>query len=322
MIMKIKASLVKKMISKWLKKVILTASYSQKYTWKKNSSKPKIIVCFDGRVSHGGLVDRLKGIVSFYEIAKILDYEFKIIFKHPFQLSDFLEPNQVEWKTVEEDEKFYPFSSRILYLVNEFGKNPLKIIRESKSKTFFVYSNVDYLPVLFPDKNRDELNQMWRNNYNELFKLSNYLKEKLQFLPNTRYVAFHTRFTSLLGDFSDTVSLVLNDKEKKILLQKVIEAIDEEALLYSDKDIYVLSDSISFLEKIKENASYKVLEGTPNHIELGNDDLDSHVKTFIDFYFIINSEKVFLVMKDKMHNSNFSKYAAIIGNSSFKILAN
>lgn len=319
MISKIKVRITKT-ISKWLKKVILIGSHSRKGVWINADSKPKIIICFDGRISHGGLVDRLKGIISFYQIAKMLDYEFKIIFKHPFQLSYFLESNQVEWEAIEKDEKFYLFSSKILYLVNEFDKNPLKIIRKSKSKTFFVYSNVDYLPVLFPDKSRDALNEIWRNNYDELFKTSNYLKEQLRFLPITPYIVFHTRFTSLLGDFSDTVSLVLDDEERQILLRKVLKSIDVEALIHQGNEIYVLSDSISFLEAIKENTNYKVLKGAPTHIELGSNDLDSHAKTFIDFYFIINSEKVFLVMQDKMHNSNFSKYAAIIGNSNFKII--
>lgn len=309
-----------KKISKWLKKLLLRGFYLKKAVLVSSNSKPQIVVCFDGKVSHGGLVDRLKGIISFYEISKILDFDFKLIFNHPFELSNFLEPNLVDWKADSDDEKFLLFSSKILYLVNEFNTNPLKIIQKSKSKRFFVYSNVDYLAVLYPEKSKIELDEIWRNNYNELFKLSDYLKEKLDFFPSNPYAVFHTRFTSIMGDFSDSVKLVLNENEKQILLQNVIECIDRQVALLNNKEIFILSDSSFFLENIKKRTTYSVLEGTPKHLEFGNVDLDFHAKTFIDFYFMINSREVFLIKKDKMYNSNFSKYAAIIGNSNFKVL--
>ena len=51
------------------------------------SNHATIIICFDGVVSHGGLLDRLKGVISFYEVAKKKNVDFKIHFNHPFHLS-------------------------------------------------------------------------------------------------------------------------------------------------------------------------------------------------------------------------------------------
>ncbi|WP_417939646.1 hypothetical protein [Flavobacterium sp. RS13.1] len=285
------------------------------------SDKPerkKIVVCFDGKVPHGGLVDRLKGIISFYEISKILGFEFKILFNHPFKLTDFLEPNAVNWNIKEEELKYSLFSSRILYLMNNFNANPLELIRKSKAKIFFVYANVDYLSVLYPHKNKEELEEIWRNNYNALFKTSVYLNNKLMLNTIESRIVFHTRFTTLMGDFADTTKLVLNENEKKLLIGKVVNCIDNEAKLYADGVIYIVSDSEYFLQHIKQNTVYKTLNGLPKHLENNNRNSDYHAKTFIDFYFIAQSDNVVLIQTDKMYNSAFSKYASILGNKPFK----
>ncbi|WP_278011093.1 hypothetical protein [Flavobacterium gyeonganense] len=251
-------------------------------------------------------------------MSKILGFEFKILFNHPFELTDFLEPNAVNWNIKEEELKYSLFSSRILYLMNNFNANPLELIRKSKAKTFFVYGNVDYLSVLYPNKNKEESEEIWRNNYKALFKTSVYLNNKLILNTIESRIVFHTRFTTLMGDFADTTKLVLNENEKKLLIGKVVNCIDNEAKLYGDGVIYIVSDSEYFLQYIKQNTVYKTLNGLPKHLENKNRNSDYHSKTFIDFYFIAQSDKVVLIQTDKMYNSAFSKYAAILGNKQFK----
>lgn len=309
---------IRKKVSKYYKYLILYKYYIKKISFSDRTERKKIIVCFDGKVPHGGLVDRLKGIISFYEVSRILGLEFKILFNHPFELTDFLEPNAVNWRINEKDLKYSLFSSNILYLMNNFKANPLKLIKNSKAKTFFVYGNVDYLSVLHPDKNKEELEEIWRNNYRALFKTSAYLNDKLILGTNESKVVFHTRFTTLMGDFTDTTKLVLNENEKKLLVDKVIKCIDDEAALCLDKVIYILSDSEYFLQYIKRNTSYRTLEGSPKHLENNNTNIDYHSKTFIDFYFIAQSDKVILIQTDKMYNSAFSKYASVLENKPFK----
>ncbi len=86
-------------------------------------------------------------------------------------------------------------------------------------------------------------------------------------------------------------------------------------------EIYVLSDSISFLNFVKDNSDYKVLEGKPAHIDFKNAEPNVvHIKTFLDFFFIVNCNKVFQVKKRDMYNSNFSKYAAIVGEKKYEVI--
>ena len=45
----------------------------------------------------------MRGIVSVYEICKEQDIDFKIIFTNPFNLSDFLIPNKINWEIKENE---------------------------------------------------------------------------------------------------------------------------------------------------------------------------------------------------------------------------
>jgi hypothetical protein len=284
------------------------------------SERATIIICFDGVVSHGGLLDRLKGVISFYEVAKKKNVDFKIYFNHPFQLSDFLEENEVQWNV--KKNKFNPFQDEVLYLMNNFDVNPLELIHPTKKKNYFVYCNIDYLKTINSQFSEVEINELWRNNYQQLFKESLSLKKAIAILPQEKNIVCHTRFTTLMGDFADTTSIVLNNLEKEKLTNNIIEKVNEIHQKNEDIPIYVLSDSIVFLNIIKEKTNFKILSGTPKHVDVksSSSSFEEHLKTFTDFYFMSKSEQIFLLKIDKMYNSGFSKYAAIIGNKPFSIV--
>lgn len=285
------------------------------------SEHTTIIVCFDGAVSHGGLLDRLKGVISFYEVAKIKQVDFKIYFNHPFQLSDFLQPNAVNWKL--ETLQFNPFKDEVLYLMNNFSVNPLALIQPKKNKNYFIYCNIDYLKNMHQDFSDATLQETWRTNYKQLFTASPILKEAILKLPQEKNIVCHTRFTTLMGDFADTTSVVLNDHDKEILTNKILEKVSDIHQDNQSLPIYVLSDSVVFLNIIKEKTNFKTLSGTPKHVDVKStfSSFEEHLKTFTDFYFISKSEKIYLIKIDQMYNSGFSKYAAIIENKPFAIIA-
>lgn len=314
---------------KWAKKISMLAKqltlllyYSKKINFSEDIDKRKIIICFDGLFSHGGLVDRLKGIVSFYEAAKILDYDFYIHFNHPFHLSHLLKPNKVNWEIKEKELKYNPLTTKVLYLMDDFTVNPLDLLRNLKGQTFFVYSNVDYFKTMHKDNSEAENQKAWRSNYNELFTVTDQLNKEIQKIDSADSIVFHARFASLMGDFKDSSSIVIQENKKKELINKLIQKIQVTSMLHPNKKIYVLSDSIIFLNYIKQNTSFIVLEGSPKHIGIKNKhtDLDSHYKTFVDFYFMTKCDALYLLKFDQMYNSGFSKYAAIVGNKKFTIL--
>ncbi|OEK08858.1 hypothetical protein A8C32_00855 [Flavivirga aquatica] len=311
----------KKKLSIILKKAKLLSYHSKQFSFKTYKGKKRIIICFNGVLPHGGLVDRLKGILSFYEISKILDYDFFIQFNNPFPLDAFLEPNLVPWRIDEAAIKYNPIGTKLIYAVNNFDANPLEEIKKARAHTFIVYANIDYLKIFYPKKNVEVLETKWRLNFNELFNKTIHLKTKLNNIEKDKYISFHTRFTSLMGDFKDTTKLVLLDDEKEALclkLQKKIKTI----LSINNHKCYAFSDSINFLNKIKQKETVNLVEGSPFHMDnfTKESTLDAHLKTLIDFFMIANSEVVYFIKIDKMYHSSFSKYAAIIGDKPFKMI--
>ena len=65
--------------------------------------EPMLIISIDGRRNTQGLADRFSGIVSMYALSKALNVPFRCMFIHPFNLTDFLQPNIYDWSPKEEE---------------------------------------------------------------------------------------------------------------------------------------------------------------------------------------------------------------------------
>ncbi|WP_348810501.1 hypothetical protein [Flavobacterium maritimum] len=266
----------------------------------------------------------MKGIVSFYQIAKKVNADFKIYFKHPFEINLFLESNLYNWNSNAADLQWNPASTEILYLMDDFNTNPKELIISSNKKKFIVYSNIDYSITINEGFNLDEQNAAWRRSFHELFKKSDYLNSKIVslFLENKR-IAIHTRFTSILGDFKDSSHKVVSNERKEEIRETIKNTVMEISKANQGDVIYVFSDSINFLNYIKRQTSCKVIEGDPKHIDYTKHSkvsIENHLKTFADFFVIAESETVFLLKTEEMHNSAFAKYAAIVGDKEFKTI--
>lgn len=322
--MKVIKSYIKK-IKRLLVKFKILFYYISKFSLSNHKTEKEIIIVFDGKIQHGGLVDRLKGIVSFYQIAKSINANFKIYFKHPFELNLFLEPNQFNWNATEEDLNWNPLNTKILYLMDDFQTNPKELISNSEMKKFIVYANIDYSNMTDQTLDLDQQNKLWRTSFYELFNKSNYLKTALSsMILNNKTIAIHTRFTSILGDFKDSMQREVSDQRKTLIIEALKMSILKIAIENQGKEICVFSDSIRFLNEIRLNTSYKVFDGNPKHIDFDKkktDEMGNHLKTFIDFFLIAECEKTFLLKTNEMYNSAFGKYAAIIGNSDFKVIS-
>ncbi|PKH67689.1 hypothetical protein CXF59_07220 [Flavobacterium sp. ALD4] len=285
--------------------------------------KPRIIFFCDGLFSHGGLLDRIKGIISFYEAAKILEYDFFIYFNHPFELNEFLLPNEVSWNIDKREMNFSVFDSKVIYGMNDFNFNPLDEIKKSKVQNYLVYANIDYLPTLYKNNTQKENERLWRTNFTELFVKSIVLENELITLPSLKRLVFHLRFTSLMGDFKDTTQNILNLEERILLIGEIMLQINEKVGDCPSELVYVVSDSSFFLDYIKEYTKFNVLPGKPIHVDFSNNDVisnQSHLKTFLDFFFISECDCIVMIRLDLMYYSSFSRYAAILGDKPFSII--
>lgn len=72
------------------------------------NKRSTVIYMANGYTWHGGLADRLKGIVSLYAWCSDHSKPFKINFCHPFRLHNYLIPNEYDWQIADEDISYNP----------------------------------------------------------------------------------------------------------------------------------------------------------------------------------------------------------------------
>lgn len=279
-----------------------------------------VIIMFDGKAAQPGLADCLRGIASVYYICKTNNIPFKVYYKHPFDLSDYLVPNKYDWTISDEEityskNKAYPVVCTSYNAI--FGEsNPilqkeylLKKLKNVNSKQIHLYTN-----TFCYDEHFHEM-------FNELFCISDKLKKQIDYnleCLEGKYISASFRFATLLGDLKDTFGTPLPNEEREQLMQCCINAIEE---LHKNnpeyKRILVTTDSVSFVNKIQETLPYiYIIPGDMGHLAYNGAD-NVVLKTFLDLLLISKAETVYMIRTDIMYRSGFAKRAAMIGNKPF-----
>lgn len=320
-------SFSKELFSTRAQKASLTESFLLKTYSNKNKSehilerKPKqIIYMADGKLKHGGLADRLRGIVTLYDYCKKHDIEFKVYFVSPFRLTDFLEPARYDWTINSEDIIYNSNYSRPVFLDTypwslKMEKMYERVVTKIKLRQHYRQLHV-YTNYLYAESKFGEL-------FNELFTpsktLQSYINQEYDRIHG-EYISISTRFLNLLGDFNETCpAACLFLDEQTSLIEACINEIKQIRQENPEKNVFVTSDSIHFLKKVKEQVDCHIIEGNISHIDAENADNSATFKTFLDFFMIAKAVKSYLIIGKGMLNSNFSKRAAAINDHPFII---
>lgn len=290
-----------------------------------NISYDIVFIC-NGYTWHGGLADRLKGIVSVYEWCKINNRSFKIYFTHPFQLQKYLVPNNYNW-FIEEKNISYSYIDTFpkVCLMEPRTCNKKKVIdNQNKLLTKWCDDNlhIDSKQIhIYTNMYRELKN--FSILFNELFRPSDRLQKEIDYnLHNINgiYISISFRFTTIMGDFTDCTGYEYTEEGKVQLMQDCIKAIIEIKKSAPRHDqILITADSKRFLEYARNNLEgIYIIPGKTGHIDYNSDD-EVNMKTFLDFMLISKAEKVYLVKNKDMYNSAFAKTAAMINNKDFEI---
>lgn len=178
------------------------------------NKRSTVIYMANGYTWHGGLADRLKGIVSLYAWCSDHSKPFKINFCHPFRLHNYLIPNEYDWQIADEDISYNPcevavkqcliapvlavptVQPRLPELLGEWLDEHLV----QTNAQLHVYTNMRYGNSRFAEL------------FGKLFKpaprlqnLIDYHKEQI----GGKYISISFRFTTLLGDFTDCTGAAL-----------------------------------------------------------------------------------------------------------------
>lgn len=274
-----------------------------------------VIIMFDGRIIHGGLSDRLWGILSIFKYCKENNKKFKIYFSKPFKLQEFLIPNKVDWE-ITESQIVYNFKlSRPKYIsmVSHDWSEMYRILKKKLS------SNITQLHVY--TNTRVISKREFGVYYNELFKMSPLLQdnyEKHRKKMNQRYVSCTFRFQQLLGDFKEgNFQTIIDENQKQKLIDDCILTV-KRLQQKCNSEILVTSDSRTFLNFVKDLDKVYLVEGEVVHPDYDYDNsIEKYLKSFLDLYMIANAEEVYLCNVPPLYRSGFPETAACINDRPF-----
>lgn len=281
----------------------------------------------NGFCVHAGLSDRFKAMTALYGWSRLMHIDFKIFHIHPFNLSDYIIPNQYDWSVSSElicyNKKqvsvnyfmLHPLvqnqinSGEIIDLERKWLSHRIAI---SKGTQMHFYTN------MYP---QDDI--LFGEYFQELFKPSPRVEQELQYHKlqiGGDYISVSFRFMQLLGDFEDCGGDTLPISQQSELIKKSIKVVVQIMKQNPKIDkMLVTADSGKFLEAVKSLPFVYIISGKIGHINYTASD-EVNMKTFLDFFMIANAQKVYLAKSGKMYNSDFSRRAAMIYNKKFELV--
>lgn len=286
------------------------------YTKRRKSNlkgRKRIICIYDGKIPNGGLVDRLRAIVSIYIICKKHNYDFKILFTSPFPIEKYLVPNRVDWLISQEDLNYNLRETDICFIDSKNGSE-YEGVKQEKFFTKEFKKNYKEFHV------RTNAHFAYRHDFaayfSELFSLSPLLHRLIEEQKNilgNNYISTSFRFLDLLGDFNEPAGrkIVKSDAERAQLVEKNIQQLKLLHKKYPQTKILVNSDSCTFLAKATELEYTHIIPGDISHVDSHKTvGTSPHDKTFADFFMIAQATEVYLFITGEMYDSGFPYAAA------------
>lgn len=258
-----------------------------------------------------------------YECAKRLGLKYKIAHFYPFNIYDYLKPNNVDWYIPEE---------QIMYDTRLVQVNKIRAKRDcyqwlsekaynatikKRKLQIHIYGNPHCI-----DSDIEKFSRLFK----ELFKPSDELKRLVDWNKSQmggEYVSVTTRFQNLLGDFyeGDKCITLETEEKKQDYIARCITQIEEIHKKHSDKKVLVTSDSLRFLEMAKQLPYVHVNPGTLVHMAYStNTDYNVHMKSFVDLYTIADAQKIYLLSTGKMYKSHFAYTASLINLREYGVI--
>lgn len=270
-------------------------------------------------LKHPGLADRLKAIIDCYNIAKLNGYRFRIVFKSPYPLEDYLQPAVCNWQADFSDLHYSVCGTRFfneMYFLREdswHGRTAL-----AKDKEYHCYSYVgNRQPKVFP-----ESGYAWSDLYRELFMPSARLQQAIDACGYTEksYVAVHLRFVNALEHFEAVTcydNALHTEQEKLDLIARCKQGLMRIKAESEGCSVLVFSDSKRFLDSLDDIPVEVLSHDDIGHMSFGAND-GATLKTFVDLYMIARAKKVYRIDAPELYAwSGFAATAAMIGGIDF-----
>lgn len=287
-----------------------------------NGESQMLVSMVDGRMQHGGLSDRLSGIISAFQYCQQNGVEFRLYFVYPFNLELFLEPNEYDWRIEANELSYNVLHARPLY-ISLFSHN-LETQRhyadtrlKRLARQSHLYSNMRYFK-----------NSEFGYYFNKLFRKTQLLENEIArnlALIGMDYISVTFRFQQLLGDFREAGFPTLHAGEERTnLIERSLTCIER----LHDKTggrILVTSDSSTFLQMAAKRFSYVyTVSGRVVHIDCVRTEdkvkQEVYLKSFVDFFMLANAKCIYLAAMEPLYNSYFPEMASWVYGKPFHVI--
>lgn len=299
---------------------LLTQYYSDSVAEDFSKVSPGIVICFDGHIQHGGLADRLRGIVSVYSYCREHNIPFYINYTSPLELTNWLVPNEYDWVLPTLN---LSYNSKIALPFVMIGWDNVEEVHAMLSFLHFMHPKKQLHIYCNCNPKKDSFHSLFK----ELFKLEDSLAKRLDVLQESlfcgaSFVGMSFRFNQLLGDFKGTIGTPLDTEEQYILMNKCIEEVDRlHKQNHPNSKVLITADSTKFVEKIDKVLDYVVIiPGKSVHMDqMKNEAKEAYTKVFIDMFMLSRATKVYLLCTGKMYRGAFGEYASLIGGIPYEV---
>jgi hypothetical protein len=290
--------------------------------------KRTVVYMAGGKIRSGGLGDRLRGIISLYMFCEENRLDFRIYFTDPFLLSDYLEPNVVNWlvgdDTISYDRKHvkelslfdmtrpwrWTMEKQLMYHRRVLCREVLG----TRYKQYHVHTNS---PIALC-----QAKEYFRC-FHLLFKPSLRLQQAMEVHLSKlgdNFIAMTFRFQQLLGDFTEGDFPTLKKEAAVELIDRNIQKAREIYACHREVTrLLVTSDSQTFLERMRELDYVYTVPGERLHMDhTDRKDYELHLKSFLDLMMLSRAKKIYLLCTGKMYHSGFARAASLIGKVEYE----
>ena len=290
------------------------------YKWKREFTpvtSPLMVFKVDDYFYSGGMADRFKGAVTAYAYCKQRNLDFRIRYVFPFELSDYLYPAQYDWRLRENEYTECMRDAKVMYARAELGR---RLVRQKIGRRqLHFYGNYDNLAYINRTGGTD---YTWGGLFKELFRPCEAIEDAVAFKTQeigAPYVSAVFRFQNLLGDFKEyKYSTIEDETEREELIEKCLHGLEIIKENHLGMPILVTSDSGVFVRRASRVSGVHVVGGDRVHIgSNSSDNADTYLNSFVDFYMLAGSQKIYSIQVGKMYPTNFPVYAAKLNDIPF-----
>lgn len=265
----------------------------------------------DEKITHGGLSDRLRGLMTAYDYALRSGREFKINWTYPFNLADYLHPNPdgPDWEILPKKISFNKRNSAVKIITGvlnlDFRPDIIdKVLKTDKPQIHFYCNNTRVALEKYPTY------------FRQLFvpdkRITDAMEQCKASVGHRPYVSLTLRFQSLLGDFREGNYPVLQSEEEiNGLIEKCVRAVEKVEAENPGKMVLVTSDSKRFLDYIKQRERVFVVPGDVIHMDYTTDaSYATNMKSFVDFLMLMDADRLYGYATPPMFMSSCFFYTA------------